>query len=175
MNETTHHRQQLNLTMMSERMTLRRKHLEETCHNLGLDIPGNDSLHKPNAWEFLVNHQYHLVWCNVFKAASTSWMYNFNLMAGYAPEYLSKSKAIPLVLARKRYPRPSVKELQTAINDSISFLIVRHPFERLLSAYRDKLQFSLPFSLHQRLGTQIILKYRAGARKVNDDFLIDFE
>lgn len=68
-------------------------------------------------------------------------------------------------MARKRYPRPSVKELQTAINDSISFLIVRHPFERLLSAYRDKLQFSLPFTLHQRLGTQIILKYRAGAKK----------
>lgn len=80
--------------------------------------------------------------------------------------YLKKSKVIPLILARKKYPRPSLSELQRAINESLSFLIVRHPFERLLSAYRDKLQFSLPFTLHQKLGTQIILKYRAGARKV---------
>lgn len=89
-------------------------------------------------------------------------------MYRYSPSFLKKSKVIPLVLARKKYPRPTVTELQTAMNNSISFLIVRHPLERLLSAYRDKLQFSLPFTLHQKLGTQIILKYRPGAKKVTE-------
>lgn len=28
---------------------------------------GNDSLHKPNPWEYLINKKYRLVWCNVFK------------------------------------------------------------------------------------------------------------
>lgn len=72
----------INMTAMGERMAFRRKFLKEACHKFGLDVPGNDSLHKPNPWEFLVNRQYKVVWCNVFKAASTSWMYNFNLMAG---------------------------------------------------------------------------------------------
>nr|CAD7256655.1 unnamed protein product [Timema shepardi] len=142
------------------RMADRRRHLKETCSLLGLDAPGNDSLHRPNTWEFLINRPHHLIWCNVFKAASTSWMYNFNILAGYTPKFLKTSKVIPLNLARKKYPRPSMEDLQSALNDSIAFLIVRHPLERLLSAYRDKLQFSLPHTLHQKLGNEIVNKYR---------------
>lgn len=70
------------LTDTEVRMTERRKYLAERCQEEGLDRLGNDSLHRPNAWEFLVNREHHLIWCNVFKAASTSWMYNFNLLAG---------------------------------------------------------------------------------------------
>lgn len=167
-NETVLIKQPMTLVNMAEvelRMDERRRHLQDTCHRLGLDIPGNDSFHRPNPWEFLVNRPFKIVWCNVFKAASTSWMYNFNLLAGYSPFYLKKSKLVPLHLARKKYPRPSLIELREAVNDSVTFLIVRHPLERLLSAYRDKLQFSLPFTLHQKLGNQIILKYRPGAKK----------
>lgn len=72
---------------------------------------GNDTLHKPNPWEFLISKKHHLVWCNVFKAASTSWMYNFNLLAGYSPQFLKKSQVVPLTLARKKYPRPSVAQV----------------------------------------------------------------
>lgn len=42
----------------------------------------------------------------------------------------------------------------------MSFLIVRHPFERLLSAYRDKLQYALPHTFHQKLGNMIVRKFR---------------
>ncbi|XP_067002353.1 carbohydrate sulfotransferase 11 [Anabrus simplex] len=147
-------------------MVERRRHLKEACSMLGLDVPGNDSLHRPNPWEFFVNRPHHIVWCNVFKAASTSWMYNFNVLAGYSPKFLQNSKLVPLNLARRRYSRPSLHDLQVALNDSISFLIVRHPLERLLSAYRDKLEYSLPHTLHQKLGNQIILKYRTGAPKI---------
>lgn len=66
----------------AERMELRRKHLKEMCTILGLDQLGADRLHKPNPWEFLINHNYSLVWCNVFKSASTSWMFNFLVLAG---------------------------------------------------------------------------------------------
>ncbi|GAB0096286.1 hypothetical protein DMENIID0001_117720 [Sergentomyia squamirostris] len=48
----------------------------------------------------------------------------------------------------------------TSLNDSVAFIIVRHPFERLLSAYRDKLQNALPNSFHHKLGNIIISKYR---------------
>lgn len=92
-------------------MRQRTERLAQKCTDFGLDIRKNDSLHKPNSWEFLVNKRYHLVWCNVFKAASTSWMYNFNILAGYAPEFLRKSNIVPLELARKRYERVTVAQV----------------------------------------------------------------
>lgn len=70
------------MTLVQRRLTLRKLHLNKACHTLGLDKIGNDTLHKPNSWEYLVDRKHHLVWCNVFKAASTSWMYNFNILAG---------------------------------------------------------------------------------------------
>ncbi|XP_015109685.1 carbohydrate sulfotransferase 11 isoform X3 [Diachasma alloeum] len=154
---------QLELNSAAEtemRLAERRRLLTERCSEAGLDRPGNDSLHKPNAWEFFVNRDYHLIWCNVFKAASTSWIYNFNRLAGYSPQFLKASKAVPVSLARQRYPRPTAEELARYLNDSVSFLIVRHPFERLLSAYRDKLEQSLPNTLHSKLGVRIINQYR---------------
>lgn len=150
-----------------KRLYTRRKFLAEKCAVEGLDRPGNDSLHRPNAWEFLVNREYHLIWCNVFKAASTSWMYNFNLLAGYSPQFLKASKAVPVSLARQKYPRHTADELNKFLNDSISFLIVRHPFERLLSAYRDKLEHSLPHTFHSNLGSHIVWNYRSRDRKTN--------
>lgn len=152
--------------MMESRMAWRRRTLKESCSRFGLDIPGNDSLHRPNPWEFLINKKYHLIWCNVFKAASSSWMYNFNILSGYKPQFLKNNNLVPLQLARKKYPRPTLDELRTALNSSLSFLIVRHPFERLLSAYRDKIQFALPHTHHHKLGNEIILKYRLKMKKV---------
>ncbi|XP_054277247.1 carbohydrate sulfotransferase 11-like [Macrosteles quadrilineatus] len=146
--------------VMEARMGWRRRTLKEACSRYGLDVPGNDSLHRPNAWEFLINKKYHLIWCNVFKAASSSWMYNFNILAGYKREFLRRSNIVPLQLARKRYPRPTVKELHAALNDSLAFLIVRHPLERLLSAYRDKIQYALPNTHHAKLGQRIVLQFR---------------
>lgn len=87
-------------------------------------------------------------------------MYNFNILAGYNPDFLQKSKQVPLQLARKKYPRPSLDHLRKALNVSTSFLIVRHPLERLLSAYRDKIEFAIPNSYHYKLGSTIVNKYR---------------
>ncbi|XP_031346032.1 carbohydrate sulfotransferase 11 [Photinus pyralis] len=154
-----------NSTVVQKRLEERKRYLKQACNNFGLDIIGNDSLHKPNSWEFLVNKKYHLVWCNVFKAASTSWMYNFNLLAGYSPKFLQQTKLVPLSLARQRYPRPSLSQLKTAFNNSVSFVIVRHPFERLLSAYRDKFQFAIPHAYHRKLGMEIVEKYRPKMQK----------
>lgn len=154
-----------NSTVVQKRLEERKRYLKQACKNFGLDVIGNDSLHKPNSWEFLVNKKYHLVWCNVFKAASTSWMYNFNLLAGYSPKFLQQTKLVPLSLARQRYPRPSLLALKTAFNNSVSFIIVRHPFQRLLSAYRDKFQFALPHAYHRKLGMEIVEKYRPKKKK----------
>uniref|UniRef100_A0A1Q3FN39 Carbohydrate sulfotransferase n=1 Tax=Culex tarsalis TaxID=7177 RepID=A0A1Q3FN39_CULTA len=161
-NGTNSNQYLIDMEYMKHRMENRVARLNEKCAEYRLNEPKQN--YKPKAWEYLINRDYHLVWCNVFKAASTSWMYNFNLLAGYSPEFLKKTKDVPLQLARQKYPRPSVDALREAINGSISFIIVRHPFERLVSAYKDKIQYALPNSHHQKLGIRIIQKYRKVAK-----------
>ncbi|KAK3849200.1 hypothetical protein Pcinc_044034, partial [Petrolisthes cinctipes] len=125
---------------LMDRLSLRSQHVKKTCRKYGLDklSPTN----QPNAWEFLINKQHGLAWCNVFKAASSTWIYNFNLLAGYTETELMQAKEAPINLARKRYPRPSVRELQDIFNTThppLTFMIARHPLERLVSAYRNKI------------------------------------
>lgn len=65
-----------------------------------------------------------------------------------------------LVLARKKYPRQTVESLMKAFETSTSFLVVRHPLERLLSAYKDKIVHAVPKSHHMSLRRRIIKTYR---------------
>ncbi|XP_021182044.1 carbohydrate sulfotransferase 11 isoform X2 [Helicoverpa armigera] len=146
---------------VNSRMDDRREFLKTQCSKLGLDT----SSHKSNAWEFLINRQYHVIWCNIFKAASTSWMYNFNLMANYTAAFLDKTKEVPLQLARRKYARPTTEMIKKAQGDSITFLIVRHPLERLASAYNDKIVHAWPKSFHDKMGHRIIKKYRKQSDK----------
>ncbi|XP_076045297.1 carbohydrate sulfotransferase 11-like [Oratosquilla oratoria] len=125
---------------VQNRLEHRRQRVQKVCKKYGFNKRTKEN--QPNAWEVLVNHEYKLGWCNVFKAASSSWMYNFNIMAGYTEKQLLASKDTPISLARKRYPRLSVAELdriKNSENRTLFFLITRHPLHRLVSAFRDKL------------------------------------
>lgn len=84
---------------------------------------------------------------------------------------MQRTKASPLELARKRFPRPSATELNEALFSSLSFLIVREPFERLLSGYRNKLE-SRRNKYYKLLGDQIIKDFRKGNKRVSN-FLLD--
>lgn len=53
----------------------RRQHLWEVCEKN--KITGKLT---PNAWEFFISPGHGLTWCNVFKAASSTWMYYFNIL-----------------------------------------------------------------------------------------------
>ncbi|XP_046393315.1 carbohydrate sulfotransferase 11-like isoform X2 [Ischnura elegans] len=137
----------------------RRSRVWQTCKANGLVTEDGNSLGEPNAWEFFVDDNHHLVWCNVFKAASSSWMYNFNLLGGYKEHYLRRSRKTPLSLARSRFPRPSVEQLRAALPHSLSFLIVRDPFERLLSAYRNKIE-GFRHKFYRKMAKDIISRFR---------------
>lgn len=85
--------------------------------------------------------------------------------AGIEPAFLQKTKRPPLEMARQHFPRPSPAELEEAMQNSISFLIVREPFERLLSAYRDKLE-GQHNNYYRKLGAQIVRRFRKGYKRV---------
>lgn len=142
-----------------DRLSSRRKHVNEVCKKYGLDKPSET--YQPNAWEYLVNAKHGLVWCNVFKAASSTWFYNFNLLAGYTEQELLHAKDTPIQLARKRYARPSVAELHKAMNSTpqpLSFMIARHPLERLVSGFRDKILSGSRY--YSKLSRTILHRYK---------------
>nr|XP_053646633.1 carbohydrate sulfotransferase 9-like [Cherax quadricarinatus] len=121
-------------------LTERRKLLQTQCEE---KLTPEEKAQPANSNEFLISDKYKLVWCNVFKAASTTWMFNFFIMAGKTEkEFRLSLKTSAVEETRKLYPRPSIEELNdslTCLNYS-SFIIVREPFERLLSSYRDKIE-----------------------------------
>lgn len=89
------------------------------------------------------------------------------LPGGYTKKYLSKTVQTPLMLARKKFPRPSEEELRDAVSTPgvVSLLVVREPFVRLLSAYRDKLENITP-PYYRKLARSIVQKYRENATKI---------
>ncbi|KAI8428547.1 hypothetical protein MSG28_007312 [Choristoneura fumiferana] len=86
---------------------------------------------------------------------------------GYDKKFLARSRHTPLTLARLKFPRPSEDELKDAVNTPgvISLLIVREPFVRLLSAYRDKLENITP-PYYRKLARAIVAEHREKATKI---------
>ena len=107
-------------------MRERREVMRAACQQEGLDRAGEDDLHRINPWEYLINKRYNVVWCNVFKSASSSWMFIFNLLAGYTEQFMEKSPAALITLARRKYHRPAVSELRKDLFIFITFYIVEN-------------------------------------------------
>lgn len=67
----------------------------------------------------------------------------------------------------------SVPEINHRLRNYLKFIFAREPFERLLSAYRNKFTRSYNTAFHKRYGTKIISRYRlnpepAALEKGND-------
>ena len=65
-------------------------------------------------------------------------------------------------MAREKYTRPSKNKLLKVLNNekSVSVVIGRHPFERVVSAYRDKIVGAKDFTLHDRIRRNITRYFR---------------
>ncbi|KAE8736845.1 hypothetical protein FOCC_FOCC017699 [Frankliniella occidentalis] len=113
-----------------------------------------------------------MAWCPLYKAGSTSWLYNLCLLGGYSERELSSTKEQLSTLARKAYPELEYPEAEEALRSSRKLLVVRHPFARLLSAYRDKLENRVAGAEHgsahfyRKYGRRIVDKFRAGGAAV---------
>jgi len=115
-----------------------------------------DSYPWPPEKSLMHQEPWHLLYCWIHKVASSSWSkVFFNL----------KGKDVPpsrLHEAAQQFSVSSSK-LSGAISNSLVFMIVRHPFERLVSAYRDKFELAKKYAYVYSMYTSKILGLRTSA------------
>ncbi|XP_063221440.1 carbohydrate sulfotransferase 9-like [Bacillus rossius redtenbacheri] len=151
---------------MEEEMRRRRAVVMEACNKTNRPPGvGDMQLHRTLS-KMYINKQYKVAWCPVYKAGSSSWLEVFAEMGHMLTPLTRRQLAAGRVqinnLARRGNPQwkptPQNKE---AVFSMTRFLIVRHPFERLLSAYRDKLEHRRgKMYYYERYGRQIVSLYR---------------
>ncbi|XP_046417380.1 carbohydrate sulfotransferase 11-like isoform X1 [Neodiprion fabricii] len=147
--------------------------VEETCkrRHLGRYQDRNfESFYKhppaPQYTVFFIDMVHNLSYCPVYKAGSTTWFYNLCLLNGIPEEALANSSGQISIIARSVLPEMELSEAVEALEKSRKLLVVRHPFERLLSAYRDKLENSVAGREHgtlhfyKKYGSKIVAKFR---------------
>merc|ERR1712130_621642 len=96
-------------------------------------------LNDPNIHPLMFQHnaQYSLMGCLQPKVASTTWHQHF-----YCLESERRREELSLLPREEQadlLSAPSDPDVETLALTSVSFSMVRHPFERLVSAYQDKI------------------------------------
>lgn len=120
---------------------LRQERIQKVCANLvtkDIDAIPNDQLE-----HLIVDRDHKLLYCSVPKVASTTWKRILLIMikrACIGVEHCDPLK-IPASLAHsagifEKFNSLSAADRQVVLSEYTRFIIVRHPFERLLSAYR---------------------------------------
>jgi len=117
-----------------------------------------------------------LLWCPVYKAASTSWMTNLLTLANRSAEDLRRLRETypsqPNMQARAVAPMLTSSRLAPLLkmHRFTKLLIVRHPFGRLVSAFRDKLERYNNY-YYTNYGRKIVARFRKRAQaKFGSDF-----
>lgn len=127
-------------------------------------------------------------WCPIFKAASSPWMAIFTKLHGgltsHTENLIKSGRSTFVKLARDFHmtilaPAAGSKRLKPPPNLSFippqanlqyyQMIIVRHPFERLLSAYRDKFgRIKGREYYHRKYGHKIVRLFRATTSQDNN-------
>ncbi|KAJ0036596.1 hypothetical protein NQD34_005273 [Periophthalmus magnuspinnatus] len=130
----------------------------------------------------IVDDKHSLIYCYVPKVACTNWKRVLMVLSSDGlytdPLSIPASEAhVPANL--RRMSDLSVSEINQRLRSYLKFLFVREPFERLVSAYRNKFTRSYNTAFHKRYGTKIIHRHRPNPQpealeKGNDVSFLEF-
>ncbi|XP_026674533.1 carbohydrate sulfotransferase 9-like isoform X2 [Ceratina calcarata] len=120
----------------------------------------------------IIDTKHGVSWCPIYKAASSTWMKHFATLGGALTESTMESIRRNVLqintVVRRAFPRDRDIKKTYRLNETKKFLIVRHPFERLVSAYRDKLEHAEGRDYYyKRFGRHIAHRYHR-YRKPNE-------
>ena len=126
-----------------------------------------------------------IVYCPVYKASTSTWRRNLIMLSYLPKEEKEKLLKTPKEGKDRKARNEKLDQMKKVIvTESAykaflkqhpmpkSFIVVRHPFTRLVSAYRDKIETLGSGVFYQkRHGKTMVARYRAEARKrFGDDF-----
>ncbi|XP_014251969.1 carbohydrate sulfotransferase 11 isoform X2 [Cimex lectularius] len=158
----------------------RLKRIKDVCtkYNIGLyqnASSENKSFKYPPAPQYSVfyyNMHDNLSICPVYKAGSSTWLFNLCILGGESETGIKNSKEQLSTIARRIYPELEYDQAVVVLPNTKKLMMVRHPFDRLLSAYRDKLEninIGREHGTHhfyRKYGAKIVQKYRKGGDKM---------
>ncbi|XP_028855410.1 carbohydrate sulfotransferase 11-like [Denticeps clupeoides] len=139
----------------------RRELLEEACRSY---TRKRRVLIPEDLKHMIVDDQHGLLYCYVPKVACTNWKRVLMVLTGESggvrdPLQIPANEAhIPGNL--RTLSEYSTSEINHRLRRYLKFLFVREPFERLVSAYRNKFTRSYNTAFHKRYGTKIIRRHR---------------
>ncbi|XP_053997655.1 carbohydrate sulfotransferase 9-like [Hylaeus anthracinus] len=142
-------------------LNIRKTELERYCETMGKKDSNLDNV----LANMVIDTTHGISWCPIYKAASSTWMKHFATLGGVltetAMELIHRDILQINTIVRKAFPRDrDMKKAYQKLNTTKKFLIVRHPFERLVSAYRDKLEHIEGRDYYyKRFGRHITHKY----------------
>lgn len=150
----------------------RKENIDKICNLHGLKGDPNHLFweNKKLLDHILVDEKHELLYCYVPKVACTNWKRIFMMLTGKV-----NSTSVTDIPANDAHGQGMLMRLSNYTSDEIEFYInkftkfifVRHPFERLLSAYRNKLEQHYLSSQYfqMRFGRHIIKHYRPNPSK----------
>ncbi|KAG5282637.1 hypothetical protein AALO_G00058180 [Alosa alosa] len=111
----------------------------------------------------VVDDEHGLLYCYVPKVACTNWKRVLMVLTGKGRYH--EPLAIPANEAHvpgnlRTLSEYSAAEINRRLRSYLKFIFVREPFERLVSAYRNKFTRSYNTAFHKRYGTKIIRRHR---------------
>ncbi|KAG7275902.1 hypothetical protein CRUP_009591 [Coryphaenoides rupestris] len=116
----------------------------------------------------MVDDRHGLLYCYVPKVACTNWKRVLMVLTGAAGPRRDPL-AIPAHEAHvagnlRTLSEYSPAEINRRLRSYLKFVFVREPFERLVSAYRNKFTRSYNTAFHKRYGTEIVRRHRPNPR-----------
>ncbi|XP_067683815.1 carbohydrate sulfotransferase 14-like [Haliotis asinina] len=138
--------------------------IEKKCKEMGLT-----SDHAKRAYhKIIVDHQYKVLYCEIPKVATTNWKRVFLMLSSKMSPSLKLNMKPGDIHHRYEKYTTFLSALQPVEIDEVlktyyKFVFVREPFERLLSAYLNKLVASRE-GMFASFGRSIVKKYRNNSR-----------
>ncbi|KAL7646632.1 UNVERIFIED_CONTAM: hypothetical protein RMT77_001883 [Armadillidium vulgare] len=117
---------------------------------------------KSSKRNFIIDRKLSLIYCPIYKAGSSTWLTNLLKLRGRynESEYLQKN-------INKVYRRVSAVVATRESNKFTTFLVVRHPFNRLVSCYRDKYENASKLYYYEAYGERMIRSERPRPKGVD--------
>ena len=151
---------------IEQQQTLRKERLRRVCRKIGLGKEENlvkkgRIYNRVKLQQLFTAHAYNVSYCAVPKVGTRFYRGLFANLNGF---YNLSSREVLHQQVKFSLASLPMEEIHTSLTKQRTFLFVREPFTRILSAYLDKF-IANNKDFEKRFGTEIIRKYRQNATR----------